>query len=112
MLGQQLETRLKEFLKLPVVTVSVEESRPLSVLVAGEVAKPGAVTLDAGAGVLPALLAAGGPGDFAHKDRIFVLRPVANGAPLRIRFNWRALLRAQDRTAAFKLRTGDTVVVE
>ena len=112
-LGQQLETRLKDFIKLPIVTVSVEESRPLTVLVAGEVAKQGQVLLEAGAGLLPALLAAGGLNDFAHKDRIFVVRQVnASGAPTRIRFSWQELLRAQDKSAAFKLRNGDTVVVE
>jgi polysaccharide export outer membrane protein len=111
-LGQQLETRLKDFIKLPVVTVSVEESRPVSVLVAGEVPKQGTVALDANAGVLTALLAAGGLSDFAHRDRIFVVRPQPNATPVRIRFSWKELLRAQDKSASFKLRADDMVVVE
>ena len=40
-LAQQLETRLKEFYKLPVVTISLEETKPLSIPVAGEVVRPG-----------------------------------------------------------------------
>jgi len=112
-LGQQLETRLKDFIKLPIVTVSIEESKPLAVLVAGEVSRQGQVSLDPGSGVLPALLAAGGLTDFAHKDRIFVVRQLPGvSPPVRIRFIWEALLRAQDRSAAFRLHSGDTIVVE
>src|SRR4051812_44801985 len=46
-LAQQLQTRLKDFIVNPVVTISVEEVRPLTVSVLGEVGKPGAYPLDA-----------------------------------------------------------------
>ena len=108
-LGHQLETRYKDFVKVPAVTVSVEEVRPLSVPVAGEVAKPGIVTAERGSTLLQVLLLAGGLSDFAHKDRIFVLR----GAPAatRVRFAWQGLLR-DGPGARFEMRSGDTVVVE
>lgn len=110
-LGQQLETRYKEFIKLPVVTVAVDEVQPLTIPVAGEVAKPSLVTVDrtAGAGVLQVLVACGGLTDYAHKDKIFVLR---RNQSQRIRFTWEALTRGEERAAGFALQQGDSVVVE
>jgi polysaccharide export outer membrane protein len=108
-LGQQLETRYKDFVKVPAVTISVEEVRPLSVAVAGEVAKPGMVSTDRGATLLQVLLMAGGLTDFAHRDRIFVLR---GAQPMRIRFTWESLLRGEPASARFEIASGDTVVVE
>ncbi len=112
-LATELQLRFKDFINNPVVTVSLEESRPLSVSVLGEVTRPGVVTLEPGAGVLQAIAAAGGLTDFAHKDGLFVLRKVAGDpAPRRIRFFWDALTRGEGRGARFVLVPGDVVVVE
>ena len=40
-LAKQLQSKLKEFINAPVVTVSLEEARPFSVAVMGELVKPG-----------------------------------------------------------------------
>jgi polysaccharide export outer membrane protein len=109
-LGQQLETRYKDFVKVPAVTISVEEVRPLAVSVAGEVVRAGVVSAERGATLLHVLLLAGGPNDFAHRDRIFVLR--TNPSPARIRFKWETLLRGEGPGARFEVRPGDSVVVE
>lgn len=112
-LATELQVRLKEFINTPVVTVSLEESRPLSVSVLGEVLRAGVVTLEPGAGVLQALAAAGGLTDFAHRDGLFVLRKVGGEpAPRRIRFHWDALTRGEGRGARFVLQPGDVVVAE
>lgn len=109
----ELQQRLKPFIHNPVVTVSLEEPRPLTVSVVGEVLRAGTVPLEAGAGVLQALAAAGGLSDFAHRDGIFVLRTVAGSATTtRIRFTWDQLSQAEGRGAQFTLRAGDVVVVE
>jgi polysaccharide export outer membrane protein len=110
MLAQQIQTRLKEYINVPRVTVAVEETRPLTVPVLGEVAHPGQYPLERGAGVLEALAAGGGLTEFAHRDRIFVLR--RNPTPVRIRSTFEALSRGQGRAAAFRLQAGDVVVVE
>jgi len=47
-LAQQIQERLKEFINVPRVTVAVEEIRPLSVPVLGEVARPGQYNLERG----------------------------------------------------------------
>jgi polysaccharide biosynthesis/export protein len=109
-LAQQLQTRLKDFINQPVVTVSVEEPRQMQIAVVGEVPRLGMVSLRPGAGVLEALASAGGPGEFAASDRIFVLR--REPEPIRIRFSYPALLHARGQGHAFHLRPGDVIVVE
>jgi polysaccharide export outer membrane protein len=112
-LAAELQVQLKDFIHTPVVTVSVEDSRPLSVSILGEVLRPGVVVLEAGAGVLAALSAAGGFTDFAHRDGIFVLRnPPGDDEPARIRFTWQSLTSGAGHAARFRLVPGDVVVVE
>lgn len=111
-LSQQLQSRLKDFINNPLVTISLEERRPLTISIVGEVARPGAYPLEPGAGPLAALAAAGGFTEFAHKDRIFVLRRDDRDRPLRIRFSYDKLTRAQGRSAAFALAHGDVIVIE
>lgn len=112
-LAGELQIKLKDFINNPVVTVSLEETRPLTVSVLGEVPRAGTVTLEAGSGVLQALAAAGGLTDFGHKDGIFVLRKVPNlPAPKRIRFTWVALTQGDGAAARFVLVPGDVIVVE
>jgi polysaccharide export outer membrane protein len=109
-LAHRVQERLTEFINFPRVTVSVAETHPLVVPVLGEVAKPGQYTLEKGAGVLDALAAGGGFTDFAHRDRIFVLR--RDPKLVRIRFTFEALSRGQGRAAALQLQDRDVVVVE
>jgi polysaccharide export outer membrane protein len=112
-LAEELRAELKDFINTPVVTVSVEETRPLSVSIIGEVTRPGVAVLEAGSGVLTALSAAGGFTDFAHRDGIFVLRSRPGEAtPARIHFTWDALTSGEGRAATFRLLPGDVVVVE
>jgi polysaccharide export outer membrane protein len=112
-LSQRLQTKLKTYAVNPVVTVTVEEFRPLRVSVVGEVAHSGQYDLERGAGVLAAVAAAGGLTDYAHRNAIFVLRNSADGkTPVRIRFRWQALTDAEKPAATFRLRPGDMVVVE
>lgn len=112
-LAQQLQTRLKDYINNPVVTVSLEETRPISVAMVGEVARTGMLQLESGAGLLQALAQAGGFSEFAHKDAIFVLRQEPGATePVRIRFTYQALIHSEGRAPAFRLRAGDVVVVE
>jgi polysaccharide export outer membrane protein len=113
-LAKQVAVRLKDFVNSPMVTISVEEPRQLQILVAGEVARPGVVQTAPESGLLAALVLAGGLTDFAHDDRIFVLRPGnrTEATALRIRFDYPTLLRGRGHSSQFRLRTGDQVVVE
>lgn len=108
-LARQLEKRLKEFVQNPVVTVTLEEVRPLEIYVVGEVARPGRYALEPNGTLLHAIAAAGGLTPFAARDRIFVVR---HEPPVRVRFRYEALTRLEGGAAQFALRGGDTVVVE
>ena len=109
-LARRLEERLKSVIVTPQVTVVVEESKPLSVSVLGQVEKPGLYSLDPGAGIAQALAAAGGLKDFARKDRIFLLR--TDDETVRIRMTYADVTTKTGRTSALRVRTGDVVVVE
>jgi polysaccharide biosynthesis/export protein len=109
-LAGDIEASLKSVVLVPKVTVVVEESKPLTISVFGEVGRPGSQPLDGSTGVAQALATAGGLTNFAHKDRVFVVRNTPK--PVRIRFNYDDLLRQIGPGAVFKLRPGDVIVVE
>jgi polysaccharide export outer membrane protein len=104
-----LQARLRNFLNQPVVTVSVEEIAPARLSVLGEVARPGNYSVERGQGVLRAIAAAGGLTEFAHKDRIFVVR-TASGQ--RIRFKLHELSVPGTPAARFGLADEDVVLVQ
>src|SRR5436305_10749015 len=108
--AKELQVKLKEFIKVPVVTVSLEETRPVMVSVLGEVARQGGYQVETGTGVLQLLASAGGLTELAHKDRIFVLR--RDPDPVRIRFSFESLSRLDNRASSFRVQSGDVVVVE
>lgn len=112
-LAATLQTRLKDFLSNPVVTVSLEEVRQLNVPVLGEVTRPGNYPLEHGSGVMQALASAGGFTPYARKD-IYVVRPTGKvkDPTLRLRFEWEALFKAEGRGPTFTLKPGDVVLVE
>ena len=111
-IAREVEQKLtaSSLVRDPHVTVMIEEARPVSVSVLGKVTRAGTYTLAPGGGVAEALAGAGGLTEFAHKDRIFVLRRTP--APMRIRFTFESLTDLTERAAVFPLRTGDVVVVE
>ena len=111
-LATQLQTRLKDYINNPMVTVSLEEREPLDISVVGEVARIGTYAAPPGSGVLSVLAQAGGLTDYAQRDGIFVLRRSSSGAIQRIRFRYEDLTRAQGDAVRFRLQTGDAVVVE
>jgi len=110
-LAFDLEVRLKKYLLTPSVSVIVEEVHPTQISVVGEVTHPGVFSVDPDSGVLQAIATAGGPTEYAARDRIFVVRS-NQGIPMRIRFTYDRLTRGEPPDAIFALRAGDTVVVE
>ncbi len=109
-LAKVLQTQLREYVKQALVTVSLEEPAPTQLSVLGEVTRPGVYSIErTSQGVLRALAAAGGLTEFAHKDRIFVVR---SGAPGRIRFSFDSLATPNSKSAKFRLQNDDVVVVQ
>jgi polysaccharide export outer membrane protein len=108
--SQELERRLREanLVIAPRVNVAVEPSK-LKVAVVGAVSRAGTYEIEPGGGVVEALASAGGLTEFAHRDRIYVVR--LNPRPLRIRFSFDALTEV-GRAALFRLQAGDRVIAE
>jgi polysaccharide export outer membrane protein len=109
-LALDLADRLRKFIVSPQVTVVVDEAKPLSVSVLGHVRQPGLYTLEPGAGIAQALAAAGGLNDFAHRDRIFLVR--SGNTPARVRMTFEAVTANSGRAFTLRLRSSDVVVVE
>ncbi len=112
-LASRIQAGLKDYIVNPVVTVTLDDARPLQVSVLGEVVKPGSYALEPGSGVLQALASAAGMTPYANRDRIMVIRqrPDGTGA-VRIRFTFASLTQLEGRAATFRLQSGDVVVVE
>jgi polysaccharide export outer membrane protein len=110
-LARELEALLKPMVNKPSVTVSLEETRGKQFSVIGEVARPGTYGLEPGLTLLQALANAGGIGEFANRDRIFVLR-VHGADHARIRFTYDAVAHGEGKAGAFLLQPGDVIVVE
>jgi len=111
LLSQQIQTRLKDYINHPVVTVALEQARPIKVTMVGEINRIGPLEIEPGSSLLQALAGAGGFTEYAHPDRIFVMRQ-EDGAPVRIRFRYESLIRAEGRAPSFRLYPGDVIVVE
>ena len=93
----------------PRVNVVVDEVPLVQISVLGAVSRAGNFAMNPGTGVAEALAGAGGLTEYAHKDRIFVLRKVPT--PVRIRFTFASLTDVGP-AGSFRLQQGDIVVVE
>jgi polysaccharide export outer membrane protein len=109
-LKAELEGRLKDYIVSPSVSVNIDETLPTSVLVLGEVGKPGVVSLDPDPRLAHAIASSGGLSDFASRSAIFVVR--TEPRPLRIRFTFEAISRNLGGAGDFELHRGDIVEVE
>jgi polysaccharide export outer membrane protein len=107
--AREMENGLKSFINSPNVTVTVDESAPVTVSVIGEVGHPGTIPIDRDTSLLQVLASAGGLTENAGRDDIYVLRE--SPVPRRIRFTYDLLTRTPP-TSRFRLRRGDVVVVE
>jgi polysaccharide export outer membrane protein len=114
-LGRELEDQLKQrgFVVAPSVSVSIEETAPLRITFVGEVRRPGTLKLEGPVNVVQGIANAGGLTEFASGNRIFVVRTgIPNNEVQRIRFRYDDLVAGEPHAIAFRLRTGDVVVVE
>jgi polysaccharide export outer membrane protein len=114
-LGREIEEQLKGrgFVVAPSVAVAIEESAPLRITFVGEVRRPGTIKLEGPLNVVQGIANAGGLTEFASGNRIFVVRTgPPNNEVQRIRFRYDDLVGGEPHAVAFRLRSGDVVVVE
>lgn len=125
-LGQatdEIANRYSEFLKKPLVTIRLLNTRPPNVFVSGEVKSPGSFTIDliGGQGDNPgvqlptlsaALKAAGGVTLSADISQIQIYRRQSQqGGDTQLTVDLRDLIQTGDRTVDLTLRDGDTIFV-
>jgi polysaccharide export outer membrane protein len=109
---QEVQTRLGDgYMKYPIVSVALKESRSRKFFVYGEVLKPGAYAIEENTSVLRAISIAGGFSKFGSSSRVKVLRPKKGGPSYEpIKINITAVMDG-DCSADLLLRAGDVIVV-
>jgi polysaccharide export outer membrane protein len=110
-LGHEIGRKLSDYIHDPAVTVIVKEANSHRFNIIGDVLRPGSYSLDGPMTVLDAIAVAGGFREFAKLTRIYVVRRKADGASERIRFNYKAAVRGNQRELNLRLESGDTVIV-
>jgi polysaccharide export outer membrane protein len=109
-LKNRIESKLKEYLTSPNVTVIVENIQSYKVFVVGKVQKPGSILAEKPITVLQALSLAGGFQDYAKQADITVLRN-SGGQDFVLQFDYRNVTRGRKPEENILLRSGDVVVV-
>ncbi len=130
---QRIEAAYASFIREPLITVSVVNTRSLRISLAGEVKRPGVYVISpegatdnqilvtgaaAGGGVAnqwptvtKALQAAGGITQFADIRRVQIRRPLTDGSLELIEINLWELLRTGELAQDIRLRDRDTLVI-
>lgn len=113
-LARELETRLRQYVVEPNVTVIVRAfvgppNRMIRVI--GEVAQPQAIAYRDGMTVLDVMIATGGLTRFAAGNRSELIRRDAGGAPQSIPVRLNDLVRSGDISQDVPVRPGDTLVI-
>jgi polysaccharide biosynthesis/export protein len=111
-LAQEIEKQLgaKNLVVGARVTVVLDQVAPIRVSILGEVKAPGLYTLEAGSGLAEALATSGGFSEFAHRDQLYIIRRVPE--LIRIRFKYSDLTSATGNALTFRLKAGDTMLVQ
>ena len=109
-LRDKIESRLKEYLTAPTVTVIVDAIQSYRIYVVGKVQKPGALVVEKPVTVLQALALAGGFQDFAKDSEITVIRNLAR-ENIVFDFNYRDVIKGKQSTQNILLRSGGAIVV-
>jgi polysaccharide export outer membrane protein len=110
-LQDQLTTELEKYISDPQVTVIVGEVHSMTFNVVGEVNRPGYYPLTRRMTVLDAIALSGGFRDFAKVKKIYVLRTEASGQQVRLRFNYKNVIKGKDAQENIELEPRDTIVV-
>lgn len=110
-LQQEIQEDLLAFVAVPDVTVIVQEVKSLKFNIVGEVVKPGSYPLTESTTVLDAIALAGGLGEFAKRNGIYVLRIRPDGSSERLPFRYSQVLKGSNLSQNVQLQSHDTVVV-
>lgn len=105
-----IEMRLREHVREPQLTVTLDEVHSYRIFVTGEVIRPGMFELPGSTTVVQAIAMAGGFTPFASRDDVMVHGGTVD-APRRIEFDYDAFIDGDSNVNDIVLRPGDTVIV-
>lgn len=107
---EEIQTRLKEFVDHPFVTVIVKVPGSRRFYILGEVMKTGEYLITKHLTVLQAFALAGGFTEWASKSEIILLRRVA-GKQIVIKINYRDIVKGEKLYNNVLLQADDTIIV-
>lgn len=114
-LAKRISDRLTEYMSSPIVSVQLKEVNSYFIYVLGEVPKPGKYPLKSYANVMQGISLAGGFTPFAKKNKMKVLRVMANGSSekhqVEIPIQYDDIVKGSATLGNFYLRSGDVIVV-
>ena len=100
----------KKYVEDPNVTVVVKQINSRKVFITGEINKPGPYALMAPMTVMQLLVIAGGLRDYAHSEKITIMR-TENGKPVSLNFNYKDFVKNKNLKQNIDLKPGDTIIV-
>jgi polysaccharide biosynthesis/export protein len=109
-LGQEIQTRLKDYMSNPSVTVTVREINSLKIYLLGEVVHPGPVAPKSQVRLLQAIAMAGGITPFGGKKKIVIFRKTPSGERV-FEVSYQNIISGKKPNDNMMLEPGDTVVV-
>jgi len=109
-LRDQIAKAAAKFVDDPTITVVVKQINSRKVFITGQVAKPGAYTLNKPISVLQLISMAGGLLEFAKKKDIVIAR-TESGEQHTLKFNYKDVLQGKNLAQNIQLKPGDTVLV-
>jgi polysaccharide export outer membrane protein len=109
-LAARVTESLKRYVSDPQVAVIVTATNSQRIYLLGEVTRAGAYPLLPGMTVLQALSSAGGLTQYAHTQKIYVLRQGDSGQT-KLPFNYKDVLKGKNPEQNLVLKLGDTIVI-
>ncbi len=109
-LKAELIDKLKAYVDVPNVTVTVMEVNSFKVYISGQVAKPGVYPLRSETTILQFISLAGGFTEWANQRKILLIRK-EQGKEKRFTINYKNIVSGDDLSQNLVLKPGDTIIV-
>lgn len=109
-LKTEIETKLKDYIATPTVTVTLKESTSQKFYILGEVQSTGEYNIVKGLTVLQAFARAGGFTEWASKKEIILMRK-ENGHEKIYRVNYNDIIDGDDLSQNIAIEADDTIIV-
>lgn len=109
-LREQMIKQIERYVPDPVLTISVNQVRSMTVYVVGKVNRPGSIEIHKDIDVLQALSVAGGLNAFAKEKEVRIFRKEADQTQIFF-FNYKEVSKGEGLEQNILLKRGDVIVV-